>query len=178
MDEQEKRKKRCCFTGHRPEKLGVPSQVVKAGLERAIDEAIRDGYRTFISGMSRGTDIWAAQIVLDRKRTLPDLRLILAIPYPYFESRWGTEWQYQYRQVLSQADLVRYIQPSFSRSCFQQRNMWMVLHASRVIAVYNGSVGGTRNTIEFALRKNVDVRSVLNMMDESCRNCGDMYEET
>ena len=73
MDEQEKRKKRCCFTGHRPEKLGVPSQVVKAGLERAIDEAIQDGYRTFISGMSRGTDIWAAQIVLDRKSTLPDI---------------------------------------------------------------------------------------------------------
>ena len=79
MDEQEKRKKRCCFTGHRPEKLGVPSQVVKAGLERAIDEAIRDGYRTFISGMSRGTDIWAAQIVLDRKRTLPDIHLIINI---------------------------------------------------------------------------------------------------
>lgn len=176
MDEQEKRKKRCCFTGHRPEKMSVPSQVVKAGLARAIDEAIRDGYRTFISGMSRGTDIWAAQIVLDRKRTLPDIHLILAIPYPYFESGWGTEWQYQYRQVLSQADLVRYIQPSFSRSCFQQRNMWMVLHASRVIAVYNGSAGGTRNTIEFALRKNVDVRSVLNMTDESRDNCGDLYE--
>ena len=142
MDEQEKRKKRCCFTGHRPEKIGVPTQVVKAGLERAVDEAIRDGYRTFISGMSRGTDIWAAQIVLDRKRTLPDIHLILAIPYPYFESGWGTEWQNQYRQVLSQADLVRYIQPSFSRSCFQQRNMWMALHASRVIAVYNGSAGG------------------------------------
>jgi hypothetical protein len=54
----------------------------------------------------------------------------------------------------------------------------MVLHASRVIAVYNGSAGGTRNTIEFAIRMNVDVRSVLNMMDESCRNFGDMYEET
>ena len=178
MDEQEKRKKRCCFTGHRPEKLGVPSQVVKAGLERAIDEAIRDGYRTFISGMCRGTDIWAAQSVLDRKKTLSDLRLILAIPYPHCESEWGAEWQYQYRQVLSQADLVRYIQPLFSRSCFQQRNMWMVLHSARVIAVYNGSAGGTRNTIEFALRKNVDVRSVLNMMDKSHENCGDMYEET
>ena len=52
----------------------------------------------------------------------------------------------------------------------------MVLHASRVIAVYNGSAGGTRNTIEFALRKNVDIRSVLNMTDESRDNCGDLYE--
>ena len=178
MDEQEKRKKRCCFTGHRPEKMGVSPQVVKDRLERAVDEAIRDGYRTFISGMCRGTDIWAAQIVLDRKRKLPDLRLILAIPYPNCESGWGTEWQSQYRKLLSQADLVRYIQPSFSRSCFQKRNMWMVSHASRVIAVYNGSAGGTRNTIEFARKKNVDVRSILNIVDESRENCGDMYEET
>ena len=54
----------------------------------------------------------------------------------------------------------------------------MVLHASRVIAVYNGSVGGTRNTIEFARKMNVDVRSILNIVDESRENCGDMYEET
>ena len=56
INEQELRKRRCCFTGHRPEKLKVDEKEVKALLERAIDEAIQDGFVTFITGMARGVD--------------------------------------------------------------------------------------------------------------------------
>ena len=37
MNEIEKRKKRCCFTGHRPEKLTVDEAELRKGLESAID---------------------------------------------------------------------------------------------------------------------------------------------
>ena len=43
MSVQEKRMHRCCFTGHRPEKLTEPEEVVIAGLEREIRNAIADG---------------------------------------------------------------------------------------------------------------------------------------
>ena len=55
---------RCCFTGHRPEKIGIPEGTVIALLDKAISEAIQSGYSTFISGMARGVEIWAAEIVL------------------------------------------------------------------------------------------------------------------
>ena len=55
---------RCCFTGHRPEKIGIPLGTVIALLDKAISEAIQSGYSTFISGMARGVEIWAAEIVL------------------------------------------------------------------------------------------------------------------
>ena len=61
--EAELRLHRCCFTGHRPEKIGIPEETVIALLDKAISEAIRSGYSTFISGMARGVDIWAAEIV-------------------------------------------------------------------------------------------------------------------
>lgn len=64
MTEQEKRQHRCCFTGHRPEKLNMPETEVIAWLESEIRKAIDDGFVTFISGMARGVDIWAAEIVL------------------------------------------------------------------------------------------------------------------
>ena len=63
MTEAEKRKRRLCFTGHRPEKLHSDEATVCAILEGSIDAAIADGFVTFITGMARGVDIWAAEIV-------------------------------------------------------------------------------------------------------------------
>ena len=54
---------------------------------------------------------------------------------------------------MDTADLVKYISPGYSPACFQIRNEWMVEHSSRVIAVYSGSRGGTRNTLKYAEAK-------------------------
>lgn len=43
MTEQEKRKHRVCFTGHRPEKLDVSEGKVKSALLKEIMRAIDDG---------------------------------------------------------------------------------------------------------------------------------------
>lgn len=40
--ENEKRLHRCCFTGHRPEKLSLSENEVKHLLEKAIDNVIAD----------------------------------------------------------------------------------------------------------------------------------------
>lgn len=56
MKESEKRLHRCCFTGHRPEKLKVSENTVKEKLEQEILQAISEGFYVFISGMARGTD--------------------------------------------------------------------------------------------------------------------------
>lgn len=85
--ETEKRLHRCCFTGHRPEKLSLYENEVKPLLEKAIDNAIADGYVTFITGMAKGTDIWAAEIVLEKKKHNTALHLICAIPHPGFENK-------------------------------------------------------------------------------------------
>ena len=64
LTEEQKRMHRVCFTGHRPEKLKQSESVIVKALETAIKEAIADGKNVFISGMARGVDIWAAEIVL------------------------------------------------------------------------------------------------------------------
>ena len=64
MRETELRQHRCCFTGHRPEKLGMPETEVVESLKKEIRTAIADGFQTFISRMVRGVDLWAAEIVL------------------------------------------------------------------------------------------------------------------
>jgi uncharacterized phage-like protein YoqJ len=155
MTEAEMRGHRCCFTGHRPEKLLRSKEQITADLTAAIDNAISDGYRTFISGMAMGVDIWAAQIVLEKKTVLPGLHLICALPFPGFGDRWSSQWSDVYNEIIRHADLVKSISPSFSYASYQKRNEWMVDHSNRVIAVFNGSAGGTKNTMEYAQRNNV-----------------------
>ncbi len=157
MGERELRQRRCCFTGHRPEKLGAPEDVVTTALQKEIRTAIADGFQTFISGMARGVDLWAAEIVLALRDEGAAVRLICASPYKGFESRWSREWQERYCRVLERADLVRFICPGYSRDCFQRRNEWMVDHSARVIATYTGGSGGTKNTMEYAKRCGVAV---------------------
>lgn len=148
--EAELRKHRCCFTGHRPEKLHSPEFIIKLRLIREIKRAVKDGYVTFISGMSRGIDLWAAEIVLDLRDRNKNIHLIAAVPFEGFEDRWNTEDKALYRDVLARADLVRFICNGYNPGAYQKRNEWMVDHSKRLIAVYNGEAGGTRNTLLYA----------------------------
>lgn len=155
MTEYEKRKRRVCFTGHRPEKLNVSELEAKEILTKVILDSIKDGFSVFISGMARGIDIWAAEIIINLRNSGHDIKLICAIPYPGFEQTWNSAWKNRYQRIISESDLTRYISSCYSNRCFQIRNEWMVNHSSKVIAFYNGEKGGTRNTILYAQRKNV-----------------------
>ena len=149
--------KRCCFTGHRPSKLKQDEQTIKRALAAAIDQAIARGFTTFITGMAQGTDIWAAEIVLDRRKESPDLKLICALPHPDFEKSWRDEWQSRYNAVRRAADLERTISPVYSKAAYQKRNIWMVDHSALVIVVFNGEPGGTLNTIQYAQQNQIEV---------------------
>ena len=159
--EAEKRIHRACFTGHRPEKLQQTEKEICMGLEREIRKAIDCGIHVFITGMARGVDIWAAEIVLRLRNEGQNVKLICASPYDGFELGWSAEWQRRYNAVLVAADLVRFICPGYSRACFQIRNEWMVDHSVLVIAVFNGQPSGTKNTIDYANRKGVAYRNAI-----------------
>ena len=65
------RERTCCFSGHRPEKMPFAAnansyafQQFRNALTRTIYDAIHSGYNHFITGMSRGMDLWAAQEVI------------------------------------------------------------------------------------------------------------------
>ena len=160
MTEQDMRQHRCCFTGHRPQKLTRSEAEIKRDLELQIRAAIQDGYTTFITGMAYGIDIWAGEIVCRLRETNSALHLIAAVPFPDFEGRWSTDWKRAYASLLEQADLVRYICPRYNPGAYQQRNEWMVDHAARVIAVFNGEKSGTKNTIDYAQRVGVPIVTI------------------
>ena len=158
LTEADKRKRRCCFAGHRPQKLTRPVDDIKVDLENEILNSIKEGYTTFITGMAYGTDIWAGNIVVRLKDRFPELKLIAAVPFPGFADKWTDEWQQKFEKLLKSADFVKIVSEDYSKDAYQARNEWMVNHSSRVIAVYNGKAGGTRNTIQYAWKNHVPVK--------------------
>ena len=161
MREEEMRKHRCCFTGHRPDKMEFGEKEIKPLLEKAIDEAISKGFVTFITGMAMGTDIWAAEIVLDRRKKNNDLHLICALPHPGFESRRSFVEKMRFSKIIKNADLVKEINDHYFTGCYQVRNEWMVDRSNLVIAVFNGQKSGTKNTVDYAKRKDIEVNNIL-----------------
>ena len=159
--EDSRRKYRCCFTGHRPEKLNMAESEVKKRLEEAIDKAISDGYTTFISGMARGVDMWAAEIVIKKREEDAHLKLVCIPPFKGFEKNWRAEERVRFQTIIKKADFVRYTSENYSIASFQIRNCYMVNNSKRVIAAYNGQKGGTRNTVEYAEQGGIEVVNIF-----------------
>lgn len=155
----------CAFTGHRPERLDLPEAQVIAWLEKEIRKAAEDGYTQFITGMQRGVDLWAAEAVLKLRGEGKPLRLVKACAFKGMESQWDRTWQTRYRHILFAGNETFYISERPGRSAFFRRNNWMVDHASRLIAVYTGAPGGTKETIKYAKAQGLEVVCIA---DELC----------
>ena len=157
MTEQEKCLHRCCFAGHRPEGILLSETTAKDWLRFQIQQAITDGYTTFITGMGMGVDIWAAQIVLDLREVNPSLHLIAVEPYPGFAAKWTEEWRGKYDQVIRNADLVKRMSQNYHPEAINARITWMVSHSSRLIAIYNGSKGYTGAFVDQARAHGLEI---------------------
>lgn len=139
----------CCFTGHRPGKCTRTEQEIRNELTTAINNAINAGITAFISGGAKGVDTWAAEIILELRKENAQLRLILALP--------NEEWLHRCSQICAAADMIEITGTGHHPGIYQNRNKWMVDHSARVIAVFNGQPGGTKNTIEYAKQCGVPV---------------------
>lgn len=156
--ENEKKIHRCCFIGSNPETLILKEESVKPMLEKEISNAIADGYTTFITGMSPGVDIWAAEIILEKKATTSRLKLICAIPHREYGKTKDYKYNISFKRIIGQADLVKEIFPVYNVFCYRKRNEWMIEHSNRIIAVYNGSQDGTKEIINFASKNGLEIR--------------------
>ena len=154
----EQRKITCCFTGHRPAKLpwgkderDPRCQALKRALARSIETAYEKGYRHFICGMALGCDFYFCEAVLELREKYPDVRMEGAVPCPTQADGWSAEHRERYRSLLERCDWETLVQHSYDPGCMMRRNRYMVDHASRIIAVYDGTAGGTRNTLAYAM---------------------------
>lgn len=150
----------CSFTGHRPERLEMSEGKVIAWLEEQIRKAVEDGYTDFITGMQKGVDIWAAEIIVKLKNEGQKVHLISACAWNGMEKDWETDWKKRYTRILMGSDKIVYVSKYPGRTAFFERNHWMVDNSTRLIGVFTGAPGGTKETIFYAKKKGLEVITI------------------
>ena len=170
-----------CFTGHRENSVipyrkdpiyrNITLRTVQLMLFRYIDMAVESGYRSFISGLAVGTDLWAAKYVLAKKISDSSIRLIGVMPFLRHAERFTSQYKDILADVERGADLLLATntdpQAVYGKSgenaspeLYKVRNYFMADHASAVISYFNeGSFkSGTYQTLNYAVRQGLKIR--------------------
>ncbi|WP_141400996.1 SLOG family protein [Lacrimispora amygdalina] len=145
-------------TGHRPNKLfGYDMTderyiIIKNNLKKLL---IEKHCTTAVTGMALGIDQLFAEAVLELKEEGNPIKLLTAIPCKNHPCKWPKLSQEHYQDILKEADhMVLVSDSAYEPSLMQIRNEYMVNISNVVIAVWDGSRGGTGNCVEYAKKVN------------------------
>lgn len=140
------------FTGHRPNKLGgytIPNKTQQWVWERIREELEVLWPDKAITGMAQGVDQWAAQICL-----IMGIPYVAAIPFVGQESLWPEKAQKDWKFLLQNAaESIVVSEGGYAVEKMQIRNKWMVDHCDVLLAVWDGTAGGTANCVRYAEKK-------------------------
>ncbi len=119
------REKTACVIGAKPPVEF--SQDVRSFLYHEITYAVAQGYSTFITGLSEGTELLATSEIL--KHT--GVHLLCAIPRDDYGRYWTDGWKTLYQDAVSRADEIFSAGKKYS---LEDALEWMVERSSLLIA--------------------------------------------
>ena len=158
------RQESCCFTGHRPGKLpwGMDEQdgrclALKVRIADAVEAAYQEGYRHFLCGMALGCDLYFCEAVLSLRDRHPEVTVEAAVPCPTQASAWPADQKARYRRLLAACDAETLVSARYTSSCMQRRDRYMVDRSALLIAAFDGSPGGTRYTVQYAMERGQEI---------------------
>ena len=154
----------CCFSGHRPEKLPWHSDELdprcvklKEKLYDVVQALYLSGIRHFICGMARGCDFYFAETVLRLRSDYEGITLEAAIPCEEQSKNWSESDRSRYYHLVSECDFETLLQREYTEDCMLRRNKYMVDRSSVLIAVFDGTLGGTLHTVNYASKKELEI---------------------
>ena len=164
MSPQTHKENTCCFSGHRPEKLPWHNNErdkrcvqLKQKLYDVVLALYFSGICHFVCGMARGSDFYFAEAVLSLRRDYENVTLEAVSPCEEQAKNWSETDRNRYYQLISECDTETLLQSTYTNDCMLRRNRYMVDHASVLVAVFDGTFGGTLHTVNYALRKELEI---------------------
>lgn len=136
-------------TGHRPQKLGGFSEEVFQDLVRLAKHCFeRLKPLEVITGMALGWDQAVAQACHDLK-----IPFRAYIPFMGQESQWPQQSQERYWKLLEGPVLNMICEPGYAAWKMQKRNEAMVDDCHQLLALWDGTTGGTFNCVAYARKQ-------------------------
>ena len=150
-------------TGHRPNKLGGYGDDVKIKLQKFAVSMINNlkvKPDRIISGMALGWDQALARAAVEL-----GIPFIAAVPFRGQEMAWPASSQKEYAELLTLALKTIYVsEPGYYKQKMQIRNAFMVNSCDIVLALWDGTPGGTKNCLDYATYR--AKKMVINVWDE------------
>lgn len=116
--------------------------------------------------MALGFDLMAAECVLQAKRDFNDIMLTAVIPFRDQCGMWNPNDRQRYHAVLRQADFRILLSERYYKGCLLVRNDFMLSHACRIVACYDGRRrGGTFYTCNRARAMNIPVINLYDRLE-------------
>ncbi len=150
------------ITGHRPGKLGwgynyEHPKWIK--VKNIVKEYLKNwGCKEVWVGMALGFDIVVALAVLELKDEGYNIKLNCAVPCRNHYSKWPKKSIDMCNSIMEKADSVVLVtDEDYSPHLMQKRNMYIVDICSKLLALWNGSAGGTGNCLIYAWNQAKDV---------------------
>lgn len=109
-----------------------------------------------ISGMALGFDQGLALAAI--RCSIP---FTAAVPFKGQEHKWPASVKTRYAALLREAQHVEYVsEPGYEPWKMHARNAWMVDRCDRLVALYDGSGGGTKSCLDYASSKGVKIEMI------------------
>ena len=150
-----------CFTGHR--EMRMSEGEVKGRLSRLLDILISRGVIYYGCGGCWGFDFYAADVIIEKKRLYPTVKLILVLPCKDQDKAWRPEQQAHYSYLKTQADKIVYCSEVYSKGCMHKRNRHLVDNSKYCIALLEKQQGGTFYTFNYAMQQGLTVYNLADV---------------
>lgn len=154
-------------TGHRPNKLGGYGYLQHKkliNLAKGFLSTFDGEIDAVISGMALGWDQALAEAALE----LGGIPLWCYLPCLEMWKPWPKASQEKCQRILDKACKIEVAHegPYPGPWCMQKRNCMMVTHANELIALWDGTPGGTANCIEYAESVHCKVNNLWDVWNE------------
>ena len=153
----------CFFTGHRIIGNDILRRRLFEELKKRIVFLSREkGVDRFICGGAIGFDAMAAEAVIEAKKILPYIKLIIYVPCHNHYAKWNSAQVDQWKNILKSADDAIYItHGTYNDECMKKRNRAMADSAHYCIAYCIRRTSGTGSTLAYAERLNCEIYNLI-----------------
>ena len=154
---------RLAVTGHRPNKLGGYHLEVRAKLVELMRPIIHKLQPELVyTGMAQGLDQAVAYVCIQE-----NIPFIACIPCDNQDALWPVDAKKRYATYLARAKEVINVAPGpYAAYKMQLRNEYMIDHCDHLVALWDGSSGGTANCVNYAVRKHIPVTQIWSLWDK------------
>ena len=70
---------------------------------------------------------------------------------------WALDQRERYTRLVEACDFETLVSAKYTPYCMQRRDRYMVDHASLLIAAFDGTPGGTRYTMQYAMSRGLSI---------------------